>query len=291
MLVGRCTGVLQSWWNPAVLELVMRFFVPVFSVLLTATPLSAPSVAHAYTLKQTDSGSGVAWHEPRVTVRLDPEVERMVGRGEARAAVRIAVEAWRGLGNSPDLVVSPDPAEPRASWASVGTVGVYVVSPWPYAPGQLAVTVSSFEDGTGRVIDADILLNGEIDFQLYEEHGDDDDDRPGRARGHDRPHPHSPYDLAAVLTHEVGHVLGLGESHDDPDATMWPKIGRGEVHQRSLAVDDEDGVIAAYDGVDVDAASGLGGCSAATAHGTAPSGGLALLFAAIVVLRRRGGRR
>jgi hypothetical protein len=124
--------------------------------------------------------------------------------------------------------------------------------PWPFAPEQLAVTVSTY-DLDGRMIGADVLVNGESDYALLA----DREDVPGMSQ----------HDLAAVLTHEMGHVLGLDESPDDQSATMWPYIRGGDVHQRTLSEDDEEGIVAAYQDMVFDA-GGSSGCTQASVLGS-----------------------
>jgi hypothetical protein len=87
---------------------------------------------------------------------------------------------------------------------------------------------------SGEILGVDVLINANKNFSLLADGADEDG-----ATAHD---------LGAVLTHELGHVLGLDESDADEHATMWPYVRAGEQHQRSLAVDDEEGVIAAYSG-------------------------------------------
>jgi hypothetical protein len=120
------------------------------------------------------------------------------------------------------------------------------VEDWPYEPDKLAVTVVTYELSTGRLLDADVLVNAHVPFDMV------DESAPGELVS---------YDLAAVLTHEAGHMLGLGESDADPMATMWPYARMGDTHQRTLATDDEEGVIAAYAGAPPQPVAGCGGAS------------------------------
>jgi hypothetical protein len=65
------------------------------------------------------------------------------------------------------------------------------------------------------------------------------------------------------MTHELGHVLGLGDANDAPEATMWPSVSPGETHQRDLEPDDEEAVAQAYGAADAPSGdgSGCGGAS------------------------------
>ncbi|HET8936515.1 MAG TPA: matrixin family metalloprotease, partial [Polyangiales bacterium] len=82
--------------------------------------------------------------------------------------------------------------------------------------------------------------------------------------------------------HEMGHVLGLDESPDDRDSTMWPYIRGGDVHQRSLSEDDEAGIVAAYKDVLFESSLPLG-CTQASVLGVIPAASN-LRFAAWVFL-------
>ncbi len=52
-------------------------------------------------------------------------------------------------------------------------------------------------------------------------------------------------DLDSLLTHEAGHLLGLGHTRD-PAATMYPGYELGSVELRTLAADDVAGVCSIY---------------------------------------------
>jgi hypothetical protein len=200
--------------------------------------------ARAYSVNSTDDGDPIRWSVDSVGLRLDPALEAWLPPGDAFAAVSMAFDAWRGLPRVPDLVVkSGAPGKPGYHDGKRSN-GVYLMKHWDYAPQKLAVTVVTFELETGRLLDADVLVNPDVEFRLLSEDG----------TTVARPE----YDLAAVLTHEAGHVLGLGESEEDPSATMWPYANPGDVHQRTLSEDDEEGAIDAYAGPPPAPAAGCG---------------------------------
>lgn len=235
------------------------------------------SSAHAYVIKKTKTGNAVRWTTPIVTLYVDPQLEEFFGKHEVRTSLSIATEAWRGMTNVPDVVISDKPASGYQSHARSN--GIYLMHPWLFAKEQLAVTVSTY-DLDGRMIGADILINGESDYAFLP----DGEDVPGMTH----------HDIAAVLTHEMGHVLGLDESPDEPAATMYPYIRGGEVHQRTLEEDDTLGIEAAYKGMTFDAAS-KAGCTQASVLGARPSESAVqwsgLLIAAAWIGRRSVSRR
>lgn len=209
-------------------------------------------------------------------MRVDPKLEEAMGKDAVRSALSMATDAWRGLPGVPRIMVS-DEAAPGYQIAE-RTNGVYFMNPWPFPKEQLAVTVSTYASN-GRMIGADVLINGETDYALL-------------ADGEDHIGMHQ-HDLGAVLTHEMGHVLGLDESPDDDTATMWPYIRAGEVHQRTLAEDDEQGVIEAYAGAAPAEAAGCGQASVVGArHAAQPVAAVGWLLTAVafVVARRRRTR-
>jgi predicted Zn-dependent protease len=234
----------------------------------------AVGTAHAFSLKTTKTGQLVRWSESAITLRVDPKLEALMGKQQVRAALAMASDAWRGLPGVPEITVS-DEAAPGYT-LSKRTNGVYLMEPWPFPKDQLAVTVSTYATN-GRMIGADVLINGDVQYALLHD-------------GADRPEM-SQHDLGAVLTHELGHVLGLDESPDDESATMWPYIRAGEVHQRTLSDDDEQGVIEAYAGAaPLGAAVGCGQASVAGVQSISAAAWAWPLALVGLVARRRTGR-
>jgi uncharacterized protein (TIGR03382 family) len=116
------------------------------------------------------------------------------------------------------------------------------------------------------------------------------------------------HDLAAVLTHELGHALGLGHS-TDPRSTMYPDLYPDDTRARNVGADDRAGIAAIYATVssapgasapegsapvagkaDDDAAQAATGCSMA-GHTDGNPLALAVLLLAFAALRVRATRR
>lgn len=91
---------------------------------------------------------------------------------------------------------------------------------WDYAgvDNTLAKTTVTFDDDTGEILDADIEIN-----HAYNQFTINDDIVE--------------YDLESVLTHEVGHFIGLDHTPDF-SATMFAGYEPGTIEQRTLEEDD-----------------------------------------------------
>ncbi len=111
-----------------------------------------------------------------------------------------------------------------------GNANVIVVRagrwPHPNTGHNIALTTTTFDPDSGDLLDADIELNADnYGFTVNDEATD--------------------YDLLSVLTHEVGHFLGLAHSNLS-DATMFATYDSGSTELRTLSADDVAGVCALY---------------------------------------------
>jgi len=88
--------------------------------------------------------------------------------------------------------------------------------------GALAVTLLMFHEDSGRIDSAELIVDAR-------------NHRWSTAGAADR------YDLQAVLTHELGHYLGLDHT-PETEATMYHLVSVGETRKRSLHRDDIEGV-------------------------------------------------
>jgi hypothetical protein len=99
---------------------------------------------------------------------------------------------------------------------------------WKYnGPNDtLAKTTVTFDTDTGEIFDADIEIN-----HAYNEFTTGDADVV--------------YDLQSIVTHEIGHFLGIDHS-PDPFATMFAEYDEGSIEQRTLESDDVAALCAIY---------------------------------------------
>ena len=100
-----------------------------------------------------------------------------------------------------------------------------------YDPAAVAVTTVFALPDTGEIVDADIELNA-VDNRWG------DLVRDGLAAG-------AHADVQNVITHELGHLIGLDHS-PVVDATMFARGAPGETSKRHLAEDDVAGVCDVY---------------------------------------------
>jgi len=242
-------------------------FSRLFALSALALVLASSTPARAYELHRTAHGGATHWTQERVIFRLSPTARERLGQQTLARAVVMATEAWRGLPGSPDLVVSVGAGADLAVPAADGVNGIYV-SDDPLGGDHLAETRLSFEPSTGKIVDVDIVISGSADFEVM---------REGQEAG-------DAYDLGAVLTHEIGHALGLADVVDVPEATMFARFRPGETHARSIEIDDERGVLAAYRGHAVDVPQSAG-CSAG-GQATPPLA-LSLALSLLALSRRR----
>jgi hypothetical protein len=250
--------------------------------------LCLESSAQAYTVKQTESGATVRWHSGAVNLRVDSSMFRYFRDMPVKGAIEDAASAWAGLPGVPELLISEGQPGKQGYENKTGTDnGVYLIEDWKLAESSLAVTVATFETKSGKIVDTDILVNASHPFALL-------------ASGPDAPA--DDFDLRGVLTHEMGHVLGLGESYDVRMATMWPNVSRGETHQRDLDDDDQEGAQTAYaQAIAAESSSQKQGCGGASVvvrrdQGMSPTmwlvvGGALVLAGLWLRARSRQGRR
>lgn len=109
---------------------------------------------------------------------------------------------------------------------------------WAYGDGIIALTSTTYSFETGQIFDGDIELNASS-FTFTTSDGPAcppvGPQGPGCVST----------DVRNTVTHEAGHLLGLGHSAD-PSAAMYFAAARHETSKRTLAPDDIAGLCAIY---------------------------------------------
>ncbi len=202
----------------------------------------AATGAEANSDQHTDNGAPVRWHLTVLPFVVDPSVYDPATLPDPAALVGRATTAWQSMPDIPRFDVragelGPPGYDPARAENNVSGVAVYHHD-FPNRLGRpvLAYTLLTRNATTGEILDADVLMDAEHNvFAELPPMG-----MLGMAT--------APNDYQNVLTHELGHVLGLTEDPGSPAATMFPSSRLGEVTKRSLHDPDETSIRTVYAG-------------------------------------------
>ena len=233
--------------------------------------LLAPASASAFNLEHDGSGNRVVLAAKELTFRLPAKLPRGITAEQAKTAIEAAASAWaQASGVTVKVVPGAADAEPGYSRTGQNYNDIlFIDHDWKWDAGAVGVALLAVDEVSHTIRGADILLNAtEYEFAVLD--------------GTSKPDTGFAYDLQNVVTHEMGHVLGLAHS-TAPDAAMYGASARGEVSKRVLASDDWDGAQLLY--------QAPGGSSEPVGCATAPGRCPALLWALfglpLLALRRR----
>ena len=176
--------------------------------------------AWGYVFTTSTYGDYVSWPKTRksLSLQVNPSNNDSLDAIEISGIVSEATAQWN---ENSSLKMS---SQINYSAPSAGTNNIYFTSsPSAYMGfGVVAVTQVSYKQYTGEIVEADIVIN---DYGFYFDNSSS-----------------SKFYLGNVITHELGHVLGLGHS-EVKNATMFYVLGRGLY---SLESDDLCGIQAVY---------------------------------------------
>ncbi|MBH25509.1 MAG: hypothetical protein CMH57_13885 [Myxococcales bacterium] len=201
----------------------MKLAATTAATIAVVSLLTAPGFA--FEISKTEAGATVHWDTPEVVYTIHTAGTRQMSNTQAREAIIESFDTWNGHGADLHLVYGGEIANGHHGYVknqeNSNTI-IWEDDSWPYDPNALALTLTSFERGSGRLVDADIIINS-ADYSWAT------DGQSGR------------HDLSNSLTHEVGHFIGLGHSESE-HATMFPSAAPGEVLKRTLYNDDLRGL-------------------------------------------------
>ena len=294
------------------------------SLLMAAALAVASAPASAYVRKRTDGGIGEYWQVSCIPLAVYVNDFGQMSRDEVAKSIAAAAHTW-----SPTAVTCPDGAShpfleivpelapantpaPRVGYDGHNTLLFYTAEhPYPEnsSIGSLTIALTSvFARADGHIVDADVQINAVDNIFANRD--------PGYVAlgGYD------PLDLQNAVTHELGHLIGLGHScwnpfsdFDQPiddmdagvppcdpppdivkDTVMFANIGgNGEISKRTLSPDDIRAVCEMYPATadphacTLDSPDDGCGCSAAAS----PSSGVGLLLASVLAAATATYRR
>ncbi|HKE15050.1 MAG TPA: matrixin family metalloprotease [Kofleriaceae bacterium] len=233
---------------------------------------AAPSAGHAYALRTTSAGDALRWlgGEIPFEIALD-DGPPGVDSAQAVGATDMAMTAWRNALDGTGVSMAMN----ASSGSLVSGDGINSVR-WTFDAsdpdievGLLARTNLSYAVDDGSIEEADIVVNAaEFTWTVT---------RDGCSRQ---------YDLAATLTHELGHVLGLAHSLD-PEATMFATGAPCETIKRDLDGDDQSAVDFLYRELPPPGGVAPDPLTCSAGGGSGPAAALGVLVALAGLSRRR----
>jgi hypothetical protein len=289
------------------LRVVVRTSVAVTGAALVLAAFGAPD-AHAFVVKKTSKGELVHWDQRTVDYTFDPSVDHNVQ--DAVTATTRAMSSWSGTVGAPELqghaastVVDAPPTKPGFDQKN----GVFFM-PDGYTPAgrALAITVLTYDNASGRILDADIIVNGAYKFAVLQTAADVAKQEHVVTGAHpsntdgithvDEPSTSTDtvYDLHHVVAHELGHSLGMNDEMQRKDALMYRYSSPNDTSLRAPATDDIEGLAELYS----TKLQTSGGCGNATVAPKKPSFAAShfamvatLGFLFFLILRGRSDRR
>lgn len=270
-------------------------FASALGVMIAVAGSLAWSPAHAYDLRQTAQGKPIRWQAERVAFAVDPGIERAIPG--ARSVITQVIDSWSERSGGPALATTF--AQTPLKAAVDGVNAVLVAPPGFAAMGSaLAITLTSYDESSGAILDTDIVINAEKAFAILGQGARaklgaphvPTDDAPHVELDGGATRAFGPFDFQHVFAHEIGHALGLGDSDSSPYALMSAYTLPGDASVRVPTSDDVDGVAAQYAPTkphpsDGGCSSSISGSSPAKIDGRALTA-LAFLLGASVAMRR-----
>lgn len=231
--------------------------------VLALTILAASQPAGAWEVLTNESGQELQWGFMPIEYRINAANDQGLSELSVNTAISDALGEWTGVEEA--NIIFDDLGATEIAATEYGDDNVIYFEPdWQYDDSLLALTANWSSTETGEILGFDIRINAED--HLWTVSGED-----GRS------------DLQNMITHELGHALGLDHTTVDTTAAMFGTAVTGETVKRELKWDDKAGAGYLYGDATLPQTRGLG-CSSAPSGGASMAGLLAL---AGLMLRRR----
>ena len=252
-----------------------------------ALALAVSPSAHAFEAKHTTTGIPVHWPTSKVEFEADPGIANLAPG--ALDSLERALGDWGGKAGAPALHAHTGDGHARPGYDGRNLV-YYAKSGFAAAGSALAITVFTFDNTTGEILDTDIVVNRGYQFAVL---SDSARAAPGTLRvateqastggSADDDHTHQPFDLTHVFAHETGHALGLGDEPATNTALMYPFTMPGDASLRAPATDDEAGIAKLYAVTPTTTTTAPAAHACTMGIAASPRGSLAFVFAACAI--------
>lgn len=247
--------------------------------------VSTVGEVEAYSVKRSSRGDLVHWDERTVSYTIDPSVDTNVAH--AGAATLHAMDSWSGTVGAPELKSATlDDASPTAPGLDQKNGIFFVKGGYSPAGRALAITVLTYDNTSGTILDADVIFNGSYVFEVLKTANNPDFMADPLEEG-TTTHPSAAmdglthaggtvtvsttetvYDLHHVIAHELGHSLGMNDETLRKDALMYRYSAPNDATIRQPASDDIAGLAEIYS---TKLEAGGNGCGSATVSPKKPT--------------------
>ena len=172
------------------------------------------------------------WRALDVPLTMDAALTADVPAAAAQAALDASIATWNAVDCAYlKLIDAGTTTAPVVGYQRSGpntNLVTWLESGWSQSALAIAATLTTFECASGKLVDADVLFNGQ-NFTFSAAAGG----APATA------------DIENTFTHELGHLVGF-DHNPDPASTMFAEAGAGEIVKRDLTADDAAGMCAVY---------------------------------------------